>query len=663
MNGSLAGPNPFVGPRPIRQGQRIYGRDAEIHELYNRLQARRIVLLHSPSGAGKSSLVSAGLIPRLRRSNYDVWKPIRVNLDPSGLGVPAGTTNRFLLSVMVSLEDELPPEHRRAPAELAQLDLLEYLEGRPRRKSRQGRRVVLLFDQFEEILTVAPCDVGAKREFFAQLGRALEREKYWALFVMREDYLGALAPYRAHVPTRFANTFRLDLLSLDGAREAAVELASTGGRSFPGVDKLVRDLSVVQVQQPDGTFVAEQGLHVEPVYLQVVGRRLWDKMPADDLSIEAEDVVRHGAVSKSLAGYYSDAVTKSAGGSLALEREIREWVGQRLIVGGIRSQVRQEPRRSAGLHNDVIAQLLDSYLVRSEPRAGSKWFELSHDRLVEPITKDNQAWEQAHLHPMQVQAKQWEEARRMPALLLELDALPGAVKWASEHDELLTEGERDFLEQSRHLRGEEAEARALREQSTVLRSIISAIPHRVFWKDRNSVYLGANAAFTSLAGLPSPDDIVDMSDFDLPWTREESEAYRADDAEVMDSGVAKRNIEETQMTANGEVEHLLTDKVPLYGANGKVNGVLGIALNISERRRLEARVRDLDARVEHQARVQAELADELASIRCLLRGIEPSDWREVLDAVSATVERMEWLLDGPTTRPEHSERQSPSHSR
>ncbi len=62
MNG-ISDVNPLVGPRPIQQGEALYGREAEVRELYNQLQARRIVVLHSPSGAGKSSLVQAGLIP------------------------------------------------------------------------------------------------------------------------------------------------------------------------------------------------------------------------------------------------------------------------------------------------------------------------------------------------------------------------------------------------------------------------------------------------------------------------------------------------------------------------------------------------------------------------------------------------------------------------
>ena len=49
--------NPFVGPRPIENGQPIFGRELEIDQLYYLLSAERIVLFHSPSGAGKSSLL------------------------------------------------------------------------------------------------------------------------------------------------------------------------------------------------------------------------------------------------------------------------------------------------------------------------------------------------------------------------------------------------------------------------------------------------------------------------------------------------------------------------------------------------------------------------------------------------------------------------------
>jgi hypothetical protein len=77
-------------------------------------------------------------------------------------------------------------------------------------------------------------------------------------------------------------------------------------------------------------------------------------MPDDDLSIDAEDIEKYGEISKSLAHYYADAVRTVAGGDRTLERGVREWVGQKLVVAGIRSQVRQEAGRSAGLDNRVV---------------------------------------------------------------------------------------------------------------------------------------------------------------------------------------------------------------------------------------------------------------------------------------------------------------------
>src|SRR5205823_3513253 len=53
---------------------------------------------------------------------------------------------------------------------------------------------ILIFDQFEEILTADPTDLTAKAEFFRQVGAALRNRQRWALFSMREDYVPALDP-------------------------------------------------------------------------------------------------------------------------------------------------------------------------------------------------------------------------------------------------------------------------------------------------------------------------------------------------------------------------------------------------------------------------------------------------------------------------------------
>jgi PAS domain S-box-containing protein len=112
--------------------------------------------------------------------------------------------------------------------------------------------------------------------------------------------------------------------------------------------------------------------------------------------------------------------------------------------------------------------------------------------------------------------------------------------------------------------------------------LLFRLPSYVFWKDATSVYLGCNHAFARSVGLLDPKDIIGKTDYDLPWTKEESDAYRADDQAVMQSNQAKINIEETQTTRDGNKITLLTSKVPLIDKNGFVMGVLGIYNDITE---------------------------------------------------------------------------------
>lgn len=111
--------------------------------------------------------------------------------------------------------------------------------------------------------------------------------------------------------------------------------------------------------------------------------------------------------------------------------------------------------------------------------------------------------------------------------------------------------------------------------------LIDKLPAYVFWKNAAGVYLGCNQAFAESVGLLSAKDIVGKTDYDLPATKEESDAYRADDQAVMQSNKAKINIEETQTTQDGKRITLFTSKVPLTD-NGQVVGILGIYNNITE---------------------------------------------------------------------------------
>ncbi len=441
--------NPYVGPRAFQRGETLYGRDREVMEFVDLLIAERIVLLYSPSGAGKTSLIQAALTPALERDGFCVLPPMRVNLEPPMSGDPAKgpSPNRYILSLLLSLEEALSGDQPIPMAELMTLSLDDYL-GRRREACERGDGVVLIFDQFEEILTVDPTDRAAKSEFFAQVGTALRDRRRWALFSMREEFLASLDPYLRPVPTRLSNTYRLELLGPEAAMVAIQQPAREAGIDFTGeaVTKLVDDLRLMRVQMSDGTTEEYPGVYVEPVQLQVVCRRLWGRLPKDATQILVADVESVGDVDSALAGYYAERVEAIASDVGVPERIIRDWFDQQLITEqGIRGQVLQGPEESEGLENRVIWELVDVHLVRAEKRRGANWFELSHDRLIDPVRADNVTWRESHLHPLQRQAALWEEGGRPEGLLWREQALLEAESWAKANDSALTSVDRDFL--------------------------------------------------------------------------------------------------------------------------------------------------------------------------------------------------------------------------
>ena len=146
------------------------------------------------------------------------------------------------------------------------------------------------------------------------------------------------------------------------------------------------------------------------------------------------------------------------------------------------------------------------------------------------------------------------------------------VEMAMDIDYALDNFERE--NQRRQVRSDLAESRNL------LRTIIDAVPLRIFWKDLASVYLGCNPAFAQDAGVDSPSDLIGKNDNQLAW-RELAELYRADDRRVMDSGIPKFFYEEPLIKSDGETIWLRTSKVPLLNSERQTMGVLGVYQDIT----------------------------------------------------------------------------------
>ncbi len=148
----------------------------------------------------------------------------------------------------------------------------------------------------------------------------------------------------------------------------------------------------------------------------------------------------------------------------------------------------------------------------------------------------------------------------------------------------------DITEEKRVIGILEENRRQLAQANATLQLVIDTIPVRIFWKDSNSNFLGCNRLFASDAGHDDPAAIVGSDDYQMGW-KQQAEMYRADDREVMTTGVAKINYEEPQDTPEGKRIWLRTTKVPLRNQDGRVIGILGTYEDITERKGLEERIR------------------------------------------------------------------------
>ncbi|MCC0176312.1 PAS domain S-box protein [Waterburya agarophytonicola K14] len=120
-----------------------------------------------------------------------------------------------------------------------------------------------------------------------------------------------------------------------------------------------------------------------------------------------------------------------------------------------------------------------------------------------------------------------------------------------------------------------------------IQEVLDKLPMAVFWKDRDSVFLGCNQVLADVAGLASPEEIIGKTDYDLPWKKEEADWFRECDRRIIESEKPEHNIIESQKQADGGEKWLKTNKFLLRDSQNKVIGIAGTFEDITERVELE----------------------------------------------------------------------------
>ncbi|GEM_PF-2212348 len=130
----------------------------------------------------------------------------------------------------------------------------------------------------------------------------------------------------------------------------------------------------------------------------------------------------------------------------------------------------------------------------------------------------------------------------------------------------------------------------------MLKQVMDSIPVRVFWKDRDCRFLGANSLCAQDSGFSNPDDMIGLNDFNV-GDPEDAERYRTDDLWVMESGESKLSFEEPKTSPELGRRWMRTSKAPIRDSNGNIIGLLGVYEDITSRKLVERALKESEQKL------------------------------------------------------------------
>ena len=460
--GALETRNPYKGLRAFAEGdaEDFFGREALTEHLVERLEQTRFLAVVGPSGSGKSSVVRAGLVPRLRQ------------------GALPGSERWYVVEMFPGAYplEELEAALLRA-ADSPPAGLLEQLEQDERGLLRGAKRLfaddeaelVLVVDQLEEVFTLVE-DEARRTQFLALLERAVAdpHARLRIVVTLRADFYDRPLLYSG-----FAELLRdyvealVPLKADEFERAIAGPAERVGARFEPG---LLAELVADVTDEPGALPLLQYAL-----------TELYERREGSTLTAEAYRAI--GGISGALAGRAEEIY----GGLGAPAQDAARQLFLRLVTlgeGAEDTRRRVERSELAAMEVDQPAleegiQEFGAWRLLSfdrDPRSGTPTIEVAHEALMREWGRfrrwiDN-GREQVRLHRrLATAAREWEGADREASYLLRGSNLAQFESLAGESTIALTELEREFVEAS--TAANELELARERRQNRRLRGLLA----------------------------------------------------------------------------------------------------------------------------------------------------------------------------------------------
>ena len=355
---------PYRGLLEYRLGDAeiFVGRSQAIQELMSRLPKGRLIILHSESGAGKTSLLQAGIAPRLIALG-----DLPLYLRPYDINPVEVIKKAFL------------PDISQTP-ELQAASLRDFLF---KVSDVMGKEhtIYIFLDQFEEIFTHLGDE--SRADFVRQLAECLDDETLpvrW-VFALRTEYFGNLANFRPRIRNPFEHDYRLNRMTRSEASEVITEpVKALNVRYEPElVEAILDDLG---------------GQEIAPPQIQLVCSTLFDNLKPGDRTITVtmyDDEERAAGI---LRSHLQNVLSRQ------LSEENRK-AARRLLESLITSEQQRLVRSQKELTDElavqgvspqtldtILTQLTESRVLRINESEAGATYELAHDYLLQDIRLD-----------------------------------------------------------------------------------------------------------------------------------------------------------------------------------------------------------------------------------------------------------------------------------